>query len=152
MVRTGKRRNADRLAELMAAAGDDPGACGLIASYMAAAQRQVDYLQHRYSHEDVEPMVMQALYLAAFTHKPGGKSFYWWFKIKLRGQTSRFRRHAKHREIGYLRAGRPGAGTVRQRIPPLKRVAYSERLIDHHFVYSSPEPTWGSFADDSPAR
>jgi hypothetical protein len=144
VARTGKRRNADRLAELMAAVGDDPSACRLISSYMAAARRQVDHLQNYWPYEDVEPVVMQALYLAAFTYKPAaGKSFYSWFKIKLLGQTSRFRRAAKHREIGYLRPGRPGAGTVRQRIPPLKRVAYSKRLIDEHLSYSSSEPTWG---------
>lgn len=142
MARTGKRRNADRLAELMAAAGDNPGACGLISSYMAAAQRQVDHLQHCYPHEDVEPSIMQALYLAAFTFDGRG-SFYFWFRHKIFGQTSRFRRQAKHREVGYLCPGRPGAGTVRQRIPPLKRVAYSERLVDEHLSYSSAEPTWG---------
>jgi hypothetical protein len=141
MARTGKRRNADRLADLMAAAGDSPGPCGLISSYMAAAYRQVDHLQHRYPHEDVEPAVMQALYLAAFTFDGRG-SFYFWFRHKLFGQTSRFRRAAKHRAIGYLRNGRPRVGAVRQRIPPLKRVAYSERLVDEHLSYSSQEPTW----------
>jgi hypothetical protein len=142
MARTGGRRNSDRLAELMAAAGDDSGACALISSHMAAAQRQIDYLHRRYPREDVEPTVMQALYLAAFTHRAGGKSFYSWFKIKLFGQTSRFRQAAKHREIGYPRAGRPRAdGTPRQRIPPLKRVAYSERLVDEHLWYRFPD-TW----------
>ena len=140
MARTGKRRNADRLAELLTRG--NPDACALISSHLAAAQRQVDHFQHRYPHEDVEPAIMQALYLAAFTYKPAGKSFYSWFKIKLLGQTSRFRRAAKHRAFGYLRPGRPGAGTVRQRIPPLKRVAYSERLVDEHLSYSSAEPTW----------
>ena len=128
----------------MATAGDNPGACNLISSYMAAAQRQVDHLQHWWPHEDVELAVMQALYLAAFTYKPDGKNFYFWFKIKLLGQTSRFRRAAKHREIGFLRPGRPaGDGTPRQRIPPLHRVAYSERLVDKHLSYSSSESTWG---------
>ena len=98
----GKCRNADRLAELMAAAGNDLGPRGLISSYMAAAQRQVDHFQHRYPHEDVEPAVMQALYLAAYTFDGRG-AFYWWFKSKLFGQTSQFRLAAKHREIGYLR-------------------------------------------------
>jgi hypothetical protein len=142
VARTGKPRNADRLAELMAAVGDNPNACELISSHLAAAQRQVDHFQHRYPHEDVEPVIMQALYLAAFTFNGQG-TFYFWFRTKILGQTARFRRAAKHREIGYLRRGRLRAGTVRQRIPPLHRVAYSERLIDEHLLYSSPEPTWG---------
>jgi hypothetical protein len=119
----------------MAAAGDNHGACELISSHMAAAQRQVDHFQHRYPHEDVEPFIMQALYLAAFTFNGQG-TFYFWFRTKILGQTARFRRTAKHREIGYLRRGRPaGDGTARQRIPPLHRVAYSERLVDQHFSY-----------------
>ena len=110
---------------------------------MAAAQRQVDHLQNYWPHEDVEPAVMQALYLAAFTYKPAaGKSFYSWFKIKLLGQTSRFRHAAKHREIGYLHPAGLVPGPCARRIPPLKRVAYSERLVDEHLSYSSSEPTW----------
>ena len=133
MARTGGRRNADRLAELLTRG--NPDACALISSHLAAAQRQVDYFQHRYPHEDLEPFIMQALYLAAFTFNGRG-TFYYWFRSKILGQTSRFRRAAKHREIGYLRPGRPaGDGTARQRIPPLHRVAYSVRLLDQHFWY-----------------
>ena len=141
MVQAHKRRNADRLKELIAEVDDNSNVCSLISNYMGAAQRQVRYFHKRYPHEDVEPTIMQALYLAAFTFDGRG-SFYYWFRYKIFGQTSRFRLAAKHREIGYLRAGRPSAKKVREWIRPLKRVAYSEQLVDGRLSYSFQEPTW----------
>jgi hypothetical protein len=87
---------ANRLGDIMS---DDPAAAALITSHIQAALRQARYWQGIYPHGDVEPAVMQALYLAAFTYRPGGGTFYWWFKNKLRGQLTNFRRSARRRQV-----------------------------------------------------
>jgi DNA-directed RNA polymerase specialized sigma24 family protein len=78
-------KTSERLAELMAA-GNQAAAADLIASHLKAAQRQARWYQARYPGHDVEPVVMQALYLAAYDFQPGKGTFYRWFKCKLRGR------------------------------------------------------------------
>lgn len=75
-----------RLSDLMRE--DNPAAAALIASHLEAAVRQAAYWQARFPDEDVEPRIMQALYLAAYTFKPGKGTFYFWFRHKIRGQMS----------------------------------------------------------------
>jgi DNA-directed RNA polymerase specialized sigma24 family protein len=78
-------KTSDRLAGLMAA-GSQAVAADLIASHLKAARRQARWYQARYPGHDVEPLVMQALYLAAYDFQPGKGTFYWWFRRKLHGR------------------------------------------------------------------
>jgi hypothetical protein len=83
-------KTSDRLIDLIVAG--NPAAAPLIASHLAAARRQARWYEARYPGHDVEPRVMQALYLAAYSYTPGKNTFYRWFKSKLRGQIAGLRR------------------------------------------------------------
>ncbi len=71
----------------------------LIASHLAAVGRWSVKLDRRYPGEDSEPVAMHALYLAAFTYRPGPSAFATWYRVKLMGQTSNLRRAARRRSM-----------------------------------------------------
>lgn len=112
---------------------DDPAAISLIESHLEAAKRQADYWQRLYPREDIEPIVMQALYVAAFTFKPGKGSFYFWFRWKLRGALSTVQRRAKRFREGSYCCGVPPRDRPRHRNPPIRICSLNLQCVDCHF-------------------
>src|SRR5271165_4380662 len=88
----------------------DPVRLALIASHLKAAIRIAQQCQHIYPHEDVEVAAMQALYLAAFTWRPGKRCFYAWFRVKFRAQLTWFRRRKAERPFSDEDATEAAAG------------------------------------------
>jgi RNA polymerase sigma factor (sigma-70 family) len=91
-----RTQNQGRAPELKDVICNDPVAAKLIADHIPMALRATNYWQSKLPLEDVEPAVMQALYMAAFTFDPSkGYKFVSWLKWKILGALSRYNRKTK---------------------------------------------------------
>ncbi len=104
----GRRAARDRsfLLSLSDVWSDDPAAAELIRAHADSATKRAAYLSRRWPGFDWEPICHEALYLAAYTWRPGPAGFHHWL-----------RRHI------YQRAGNQLA-TIRRRLGKLTPVEY----------------------------
>jgi hypothetical protein len=86
----------------------EPWRLELIARYSESVARHAYHIAHEYPGYDVEVRMMQALYLAALTYRPGRQVFYRWFLSKWKTQLHPINCQIRNRARG-LRAPWKGA-------------------------------------------
>jgi len=83
----------------------EPWRLDLIGAHLGSVRRHVPRLEARFPRHDVEPLAMQALYIAAFTYRPGPQSFHSWLRWKVRGSTAGLRSIERRRAARGIRIG-----------------------------------------------
>jgi hypothetical protein len=115
----------------------DPGACKLIEEYLPQVPRKAWYWSQFYPFEDWEVLITQALYMAAFTHKPGPAGFYKWWEFKIRSKVSGVRKRVVNAHLGWKPIGCKVKTQNLPRIKPPKRAAWIEQQIAERFYYKN---------------
>ncbi len=113
-VKVLKRRTFGQLSKVWRA---DDQAERLIRKLAPYVETQAYILDRLNPGEDILPMLMEALYLAAYTWEPGGQTFRQWLHLKMRkplwDMRARRERRSHKRTIEYLESLPP---EVRSRI------------------------------------
>lgn len=118
-------------------ANPDSYAAELIDAHLHAAPRIVAFHTSRHPREDVEAIVMMALYRAAYSFRPGPGTFYWWWKWMIQdGLSHILRREQRHRD-GLFDTHHPKPGETRKRMAPISVRWLSPVDFDKRFYYMS---------------
>lgn len=158
------RGNSLQLEQACRAIEADSWRAKLIEDYRRWAERWLYRITRQYPGEDFEPHVMSALYIAAATWDPGGRSnFMSWFRVKARGGTKSVLRARNNRARGYKIRGSSFAGVIacghsrrdgakhlntipqgvtdqpdmpeQPRMPPIRFMQLTPGMIDRQFLY-----------------
>jgi hypothetical protein len=131
------RRTYRLLAQTWAACKDLDTATELIAEYANKIPSLASWHGRYYLHDDVEPFIAHALYLAAFTYEPGPGTFYSWWQHKIRGQVSQLRRKVERQRRGLRTPGRRRPGTAENKPgPPIRITSLTPSDIDTRLYYT----------------
>lgn len=110
---------------------NDPAPANLIREYLPTVARSVNFWQRKFPSDDMEVVLMTALYRAAYTWRPGPAGFFHWYIICLRSGIATVRRKYQRRARGLME---PGRGSHR-RLPPVHQVQLRPDLIDSRYYY-----------------